>query len=57
LVSSDGKYDESAYADSTSSTVGIAMLPMAAEIDIEDDGLRNRSGSGSDAIRLRKEEK
>jgi hypothetical protein len=30
---------------------------MAAEVDIKDDSLRNRSGSGSDAIRLRKEDK
>lgn len=65
LVSDDGEYDEGDDAESASSEEE-AEDSDVAEIDIEDDGvekvvprtiLRNRSGSGSDAMRLRKEEK
>jgi len=65
LVSDDGEYDEGDDAESASSEEE-AEDSDVAEIDIEDDGvekvvprtiLRNRSGSGSDGMRLRKEEK
>jgi hypothetical protein len=65
LVSDDGEYDEGDDAESASSEEE-AEDSDVAEIDIEDDGvekvvprtiLRNRSGSGGDGMRLRKEEK
>jgi hypothetical protein len=65
LVSDDGEYDEGDDAESASSEEE-AEDSDVAEIDIEDDGvekvvprtiLRNRSGSGSDGMRLRKEDK
>lgn len=63
LVSDDGEYDEGDDAESASS--GDEDDDSVAEIEFEDDGekvvprtvLRNRSGSGSDAVRLRKEDK
>jgi len=65
LVSDDGEYDEGDDAESASSEEETEDSDVA-EIDIEDDGvekvvprtiLRNRSGSGSDGMRLRKEDK
>lgn len=64
LVSDDGEYEEGDDAESVSSEVEDDS--DVAEIDIEDDGvekvaprtaMRNRSGSGGEAIRLRKEDK
>lgn len=62
LVSDDGEYDDGDDAESASSGDDEDSV---AEIEFEDDGekvvprtvLRNRSGSGSDAVRLRKEDK
>jgi len=65
LVSDDGEYDEGDDAESASSEDELEESDVA-EIDIEDDGidkveprtvLRNRSGSGSEGMRLRKEKK
>jgi ADA HAT complex component 1 len=65
LVSDDGEYDEGDDAESASSEEE-AEDSDVHEIDIEDDTvekvvprtiLRNRSGSGSDGMRLRKEDK
>jgi len=65
LVSDDGEYDEGDDAESASSEDEVEDSDVA-EIDIEDDGvekvvprtiLRNRSGSGSEGMRLRKEDK
>jgi hypothetical protein len=63
LVSDDGEYDEGDDAESAASSGDDD--DSVAEIEFEDDGdkvvprtvLRNRSGSGSDAVRLRKEDK
>jgi ADA HAT complex component 1 len=65
LVSDDGEYDEGDDAESASSEEE-AEDSDVHEIDIEDDTvekvvprtiLRNRSGIGSDGVRLRKEDK
>jgi len=65
LVSDDGEYDEGDDAESTTSE-GEEEDSDVAEIDIEDGEvekvvpravLRNRSGSGGDSMRMRKEEK
>lgn len=63
LVSDDGEYDEGDDAESAASED--EDDDSVAEIQFEDDGekvvprtvLRNRSGSGSDAVRLKKEDK
>lgn len=63
LVSDDGEYDEGDDADSAASED--EDDDSVAEIQFEDDGekvvprtvMRNRSGSGSDAVRLKKEDK
>jgi len=63
LVSDDGEYDEGDDAESASS--GDEDDDSVAEIEFEDDGekvvprtvLRNRAGSGGDAMRLKKEDK
>ncbi len=65
LVSDDGEYDEGEDAESASSEDELEESDVA-EIDIEDDGIdkveprtvmRNRSSSGSEGMRLRKEKK
>ncbi|CZR60380.1 uncharacterized protein PAC_10276 [Phialocephala subalpina] len=63
LVSDDGEYDEGDDAESAASED--EDDDSVAEIQFEDDGdkvvprtiMRNRSGSGSDAMRLKKEDK
>ncbi|KAF8864960.1 hypothetical protein BDZ45DRAFT_641934 [Acephala macrosclerotiorum] len=63
LVSDDGEYDEGDDAESAASED--EDDDSVAEIQFEDDGekvvprtvIRNRSGSGSDAVRLKKEDK
>lgn len=65
LVSDDGEYDEGDDAESAHSE-GESEHSDVAEINIDDDSvekviprtvMRNRSGSGSDSLRLRKEDK